>query len=98
MIIREGPTEEERRRMRRIRLLDYCCLGIAALIVVLTVLELIYSMGGIRVLEAVMLLGTVLNLGLAVRAAAVEVRIAAAGALALAAACLGGFIYLVLLR
>ncbi len=98
MIIRQGPTEEERRRQHRIHLLDYSCLGIAVLIVVLTILEFIYSQGGIHMVEAIMLLGAVLNLGLAVRARIANIRFAPAGALILAAVCMGGLIYLVLMR
>ena len=50
MIIREAPTEEERRRIRRLKALDYSCMAVSALIVVLTILALIYGRGGVRML------------------------------------------------
>ena len=96
MIIREAPTEEERRRIRRLKALDYTCMAVSALIIILTVLALIYGKGGLRMLEAVMLLGGLLNAGLAVRAGLAGVRIAAAGALILALLCIGVSAYLVL--
>ena len=51
MIIREAPTEEERRRIRRLKALDYSCMAVSALIVVLTILALIYGRGGVRMLD-----------------------------------------------
>ena len=47
-------------------------------------------------LEVVMLLGGLLNVGLAVRAGLAGIRIAAAGALVLALICIGVSAYLVL--
>ena len=96
MIIREAPTEEERRRIRRLKALDYSCMAVSALIVVLTILALIYGRGGVRMLEVVMLLGGLLNVGLAVRAGLAGIRIAAAGALVLALICIGISAYMVL--
>ena len=98
MIIREAPSEEERRRLRMLHILDYSCLGLAVLIVILTVLGSVYSMGGAQVLGTVLVLGAVLNLGLAARAAAAHLKIASWGALGLMAICIGGFLYLVLYR
>lgn len=98
MIIREAPTEEERRKVRRLNLLDYFCMGVAAVILALTILAMIYGVGGSQVLELVLLLGALLNMCLAVRAGMVNLRIAAIGSLILAVACVGAVFYLVLIR
>ena len=98
MIIRQGLTEEERRRLHQIHVLDYSCLGIAALIVVLTILGFVYGMEETRLGDAVLLLGAVLNLGLAARAAVGQLRPVAAGAAVLAVLCVGGFLYLEFIR
>lgn len=97
MIIRQAPTEEDRRRIRRLNLLDYFCMGIAVLILVLTVLAVVYGIGGRQGLELVLLLGGMLNLCLAVRAGALNLRIASAGGLILALICIGAVFYLVML-
>ncbi len=96
MIRREAPSEEERRRIRRLKALDYSCMATAAVIVIMTVLALIYGRGGILMLHAVMLLGTLLNAGLTVRAALAHIRIAAYGAAVLALICVGVSAYRVL--
>lgn len=98
MMMREAPTEEERQRLRRLRMMDIFCLAVAALIIVLTVLELVYNLAGLPLLEAILLLGALLNVGLAARARAAQFHIAAAGALILAAVCAGAVIYQVVLR
>ena len=97
MIIRQAPTEEERRRVRRLNLLDYFCMGVAAGILALTILSMIYGVGGRQMLELVLLLGGLLNVCLAVRAGILNLRIAAIGSLILAMICIGGVCYMVML-
>ena len=97
--IREGYVllmrrEGKRQVIRSLQLtekgLDYiACLDPEAV-------ALIYGRGGVRMLEVVMLLGGLLNVGLAVRAGLAGIRIAAAGALVLALICIGVSAYLVL--
>ena len=97
MIIRQAPTEEERRRGRRLNLLDYFRMGVAAGILALTILSMIYGVGGRQMLELVLLLGGLLNVCLAVRAGILNLRIAAIGSLILAVICIGGVCYMVML-
>ncbi len=94
MIIREAPTEEEIRKMRAIRILDGICVGLAIVIMALTILQLVYDVEG-DMLVFNLLLGAAMNLGLSIHAVSSHLKAAAAGALGLALVCLGMFIYLV---
>ena len=72
-------------------------MGVAAGILALTILSMIYGVGGRQMLELVLLLGGLLNVCLAVRAGILNLRIAAIGSLILAVICIGGVCYMVML-
>ena len=72
-------------------------MGVAAGILALTILAMIYGVGGRQMLELVLLLGGLLNVCLAVRAGILNLRIAAIGSLILAVICIGGVCYMVML-